>query len=180
MRDVDSLSFFDLVLRVNSDSYNSRQIAVNGRSFSELLSAAYGDDDGGEAVSPLLGGPASLEELHFLQALIGAPPKERLRPGRIALGYCGVCFDSSCGIMAAAELDMTQSTVSWTSIGFEHEHFGEYVPLSRRLRSPFRQVIPPPEWWTPNPVSETFTFTFAREQYFSAVEAELTRLRAQE
>lgn len=180
MRDVDSLSFFDLELTVNGTVYRSRQIAINGRSFSELLSAQYGDEDDGNAMSPLLGGPASLEEHHFLQALIGGSPVESLRPGRIALGYCGACFDSSCGIMAAARLDVTESTVSWSAIGFEEEHVGEYVRLSRRLRSPFRQVIPPPEWWTPNPVSETFTFTFDRGRYFSAVEAELTRLWAQE
>jgi hypothetical protein len=172
---VDVLSFVDVAYESpgrTPAAHNLRQLSVNGMTLGTHLSAAYRQPE--PASSPLVDGDD--DNQRFLQGLLGEPGPDALRAGRIALGYCDQCLDSSCGILAAGTLSLSETEVTWRDIGFEQEHFGELVP---RFRGIFGLVgarsVPPAEWWTPNPVDPPLAFTFERRAYFATIDAERAR-----
>ena len=178
MRELDVLSFVDRPWTYPSSKQiaNSRQFVVNGVEFSLLLSNALDFETG--AFTPLLD-PSVNSELdeQFLAALLGSLPAENLRPGRVAVAFCSQCLDESCGEMVAIELRVDAQTVTWSHIGYEEEHFGEFVPLRKRIFSRVKS-IDPPEWWSPAPEPSGLSFTFDRAAYELVIEAEIARVRA--
>lgn len=153
----------------NGKTLSIRQLTVDGLPLDDTLAAA-GVMDAGSA--PLVDDPRNaVENTIYLRSLLGAPPADPLRMGRIGLLFCRHCLDSSCGELLAARLEIAEHEVRWSAIGFELEHFGTVT------RNRFtREVLSPPEWWTPQPLDPQIVITFDREQYFCAVEGELDRL----
>jgi hypothetical protein len=140
-------------------------LAIDGRPWDQLL-----PDLGVEsALSPIIADPAFADHnRRYLRNLLGERGDDGLRDGRIALGYCPVCGDGSCGSLLAAAWEVTEAEVAWVAIGWEEEHFGEFGPAG--------EVIPPREWWTPRPFEPEVTFRFDRKAYEEAIAAEIRSL----
>lgn len=175
---VDVLSFVDEPYENPLDDgrmENRRQLAVNGIAIATQLSRAYGHEV--HAGSPLVDGVTSVDEdRQYLRGLRGDPVESLLRSGRVGIAFCSVCLDGSCGELAAASLTIAEHTVSWSQLGFERENFGEYEKRFGGLLGYFRaRVVPPPEWWTPDPVDPPLGFTFDRADYVATIDAELDR-----
>ena len=110
----------------------------------------------------------------FLRALTGGPVKDELREGRVALGVCPVCLDSSCGSLFAATLILSARHVEWRDLGYELECFGTLEKRFGGRLGYFRAVShPPEEWWVPDPIRPELRFRFDRLRYESVIDAEL-------
>ena len=143
-----------------------RRLAVDGIPFSDHFPEP--PRSGAEAYVVLH--PANVESgVTFLESLLGGAPADPLRPGRIGLGFCGLCADSSCGHLLAGRLTIDTARVHWTEIGVELEHFGRFAADG--------STIPPPEWWTPQPFVPAVSYTFDRVSYEEAVHAELRLIK---
>lgn len=174
----DVLSFVDETYESplpNREQMARRQLSVNGMTFDLHLSAAYGHNI--SASSPLVDGFTSRsDDRVYLRGLLGESGTDALRAGRIGIGFCEICLDSSCGNLAAATLTLSPTEVLWSDIGLEEEHFGELVPRFRGVFGSFlTKSIPPAEWWTPDPVEPPLRFTFERSAYEATIEAEIAR-----
>ena len=166
----DELGFVDRVWSTPSGkTVNARQLTLDGVPLDEAL-AAIGVADAGS--SPIVEDPRHApENTTYLRSLLGAPPADSLRAGRIGILFCRHCLDSSCGHLLAAQLDMGEHDVRWSAIGFELEHFATRVGGLFR-----RRFMPPPEWWTPEPIAPEIVIVFNRAHYFRCLEDELSRL----
>ena len=154
----------------------SREITVNGVLLATLATQAYGHEV--DPVTPLVDDYPQLAP-DFLAALTGGPVNEELRTGRVALGYCPVCLDSSCGSLFAATLLISELNVEWRDLGYEEECFGTFEKRFGGRLGYFRAIShPPEEWWLPDPIRPELHFTFDRSQYECAVNAELDRVGA--
>jgi hypothetical protein len=174
----DVLSFVDEIYESplpRREQMVRRQLSVNGMTLDLHLSAAYGHNI--SASSPLVSGLTSRsDDRVFLRGLLGEPGSDALRAGRIGVGFCEICLDSSCGNLAAAMLTLSPTEVLWSEIGLEEEHFGELVPRFRGVfGSCLNRSIPPAEWWTPDPVEPPLRFAFERTAYVATIEAEIAR-----
>jgi hypothetical protein len=164
---VDSLTFED----EEHGTFNPvdfRQLLVNGVPLAVLLDA--------DTSAPLTAKSPREHQVAFLNALLDGSTRDGLRDGRIAVGYCRDCLDSSCGEMAAASVSYDESTVGWTDIGFETEHVGTLEPrFGGWLGNIGAREVAPEEWWTPNPVAG-LGFTFDRAAYTAAIQKEIARV----
>lgn len=140
-----------------------RQLNVDGVPLEDLLPV----EPSGSATPVFENATFPATGVAFLRNLLGAVTDD-LREGRIALGYCGLCGDSSCGILLAADLVTADDRVSWRRIGVETEHFGTYEPDG--------SMVPPVEWWTPSPFEPELRFEFDADHYRRVIAAEIARL----
>jgi hypothetical protein len=116
----------------------------------------------------------------YLVALLGGPKAEPLRAGRIAIGYCDACLDSSCGVLLAATLSIDETSVHWSDVGFEQEDQGpapKLAPFWKKSAAP-EELPADHEWWLPEPFMPEVAFRFERNQYLDAVQSERRRLGA--
>jgi hypothetical protein len=145
-----------------------RQLTVNGNDLAALV--------GADTSAPLTADSPGEHQLRYLQGLLGGRSDNGLRAGRIAIGFCRNCHDSSCGEMVAASVEFSATTVSWTDIGFETEHVGT---LEQRfggwLGNIGARAVAPPEWWTPSPIAG-LAYTFDRGAYTTAIEKEIAHV----
>jgi hypothetical protein len=153
-----------------------RQLFVDGVALPHLL------PEGPKYVNAPLPAPSfdAVSELTYLRSLLGGPPADPLRAGRIGLQFCADCLDSSDGILLAANLALDPETVSWRNLGFEAEHFG-ITEKKKVWWFVHRTVVvgPPDEWWTPEPFEPEVRFDFERDAYESAINAEISRLQGE-
>jgi hypothetical protein len=177
---LQTLRFVDLDVERKSawgaGAHPSRQIAVNEQLLGDYLSAATGMTV--EQSTPLVDDRASATTpAAYLRALLGGPKDDPLADGRIAIGYCDACLDSSCGVVLAATLAVDGSTVLWSQIGFERLEQGPAPKLTAFWKKA-PAVEPVEATWEPDPFDPEITLRFDRDQYLEAVQSERRRLAA--
>ena len=145
-----------------------RQLTIGGTTLAALV--------GADTSAPLTADSPVDHQLRYLRGLRDGSNADGLRAGRIAIGYCRNCHDASCGEMVAASVAFTETTVTWTDIGFEVEHVGT---LEKRfggwLGNIGARAVAPPEWWTPRPIAG-LAFEFDRAEYLAAIEKEIAHV----
>jgi hypothetical protein len=177
---LDTLRFVDLPVERKSawgaGLHPSRQIAVGEQLLSDYLSARTGVTV--EQSTPLVEGrTGATTPGAYLRALLGGPKDDPLAEGRIAVGYCDACLDSSCGVVLAASLALEGTTVVWSQIGFERLDEGPAPKLTAFWKKA-PAVAPVEATWEPNPFRPEVTLRFDRDQYLEAIQAERRRLAA--
>jgi hypothetical protein len=181
---LDVLSFVDASVERRSawgaGEYASRQIAINGQLLGAYLEARVGSPV--EQSTPMVDGRGgTITPAAYLRALLGGPKDDVLRDGRVAIGYCDACLDSSCGILLAATLGVQGNTVLWSAIGFEQFDAGPAPKLSPFWKkSVAPEPVEPHELWIPRPFSPEVTLRFDRQQYLEALQAERRRVGARQ
>jgi hypothetical protein len=177
---LDTLQFVDLDVERRSawgaGLFASRQIAVGGTLLSDYLAARTGSEV--EQSTPIVDGRSgATTPAAYLRALLGGPKDDPLAEGRIAIGYCDACLDSSCGTVLAASMTLEGNAVVWSRIGFERLDAGPAPKLTA-----FWKKTPEPEpvepTWEPDPFEPEITLRFDRDQYLEAIQAERRRLIA--
>jgi hypothetical protein len=177
---LDTLRFVDLPVEHKSawgaGAHVSRQIAIGNHLLSDVLASRTGAPI--EQSTPLVEGRSgATNPAAYLRALLGGPKDDPLAEGRIAIGYCDACLDSSCGVLLAATLAIEGTTVLWAHIGFEQLDSGPAPKLTA-----FWKKAPEPEpydaTWEPSPFVPDVTLRFDRDQYLDAIQSERRRLAA--
>jgi hypothetical protein len=177
---LDTLRFVDLDVERKSawgpGHHVSRQIAIGTDLLSSYLAARTGSSV--EQSTPIVEGKTgATTPAAYLRALLGGPKDDPLGEGRIALGYCDACLDSSCGVVLAATLAIEGTTVLWARIGFEQLDEGPAPKLTAFWKKA-APVAPVEANWEPHPFEPAITLRFDRDQYLEAIQSERRRLAA--
>jgi hypothetical protein len=179
---LDVLSFVNLPVEHKSawgpGHFDSRQLAVNGVLLAAHLQSLTRRPV--EQSTPIVEGHAgTITPAAYLRALLGGPKDEPMPEGRIALGYCDACLDSSCGVLLAATLSIEGTTVVWSRIGFEQEEIGDAPKLKafwKKSAPAEPEVVRVP--WVTSPFEPEVSLRFDRDQYLETIQSERRRVAA--